>query len=131
MDDKRSAIEKKLISMTRTFLSELEAMRAIQAITLDASLDHELGIDSLGKVELLHRVEKTFYIHLTEKALTDVESLRDLAALIEQTAPSSVLTINQQYSPVLEATSLDLSSFTILIDVLKQYASREPNRPHI
>ena len=45
-----------LLSITRDFLHELEAERALRAITLDASLERDLGIDSLG--------ESSFFIAL-------------------------------------------------------------------
>jgi len=131
MDVSKNEIEKQLLLVVHKFLSELEAERAVQAISLDASLDRELGIDSLGKVELLHRIENTFSIRLPKKTLADVKSLHDLVLVIEETALSSPLQIQQTYSPVLEAASLDLSSFKVLTDALKSYASKVPNRPHI
>jgi len=131
MDVEKNDIEKQLLSIAHRFLSELEAERAVQAISLDASLDHELGIDSLGKVELLHRIENTFSIHLPEKTLADVKSLRDLVPLIEKIASESPIKIKPVYSPILESVSLNFSSTTFLIDALKSYASKQPNRPHI
>ena len=131
MDVEKNEIEKQLLSITHRFLSELEAERAVQAVSLNASFDRELGIDSLGKVELFHRVENSFSIHLPEKALVDVTSLRELASLVEKIGALTPLKIKQTYSPILEAATLDISSFTVLTDALKSYAANEPNRPHI
>ena len=70
---------------------ELKLIQGISSITnKDASavgLDkpfHELGIDSLGFVEILVFVEKTFKLQLIASDLTrkDFESIRTLAAFI-------------------------------------------------
>ncbi|MHB1220592.1 MAG: acyl carrier protein [Gammaproteobacteria bacterium] len=61
-----SRMESQLLTIARDFLRELEAERAVQAISLDASLERDLGIDSLGKVELFHRIEKQFSVRLPE-----------------------------------------------------------------
>jgi len=131
MKNENTGIEIQLLSIVRQFLSELEAERAMQAISLDAALDRDLGIDSLGKVELLHRIEKEFSVRLPDNALTEIKSLRDLAMLLSQTAPSSINNRDQNYTTVLEATALDLSSITVLTEALTFRALQEPNRPHI
>jgi len=125
-------IEKQLLSIARDFLKELHADRAIQAISLDASLERELGIDSLGRVELFHRIENTLSLRLSEKALAEAESLQELIKYIED-ANAHITTIQQSstFSPTLETISLDLTSANSLTDVLKIYASIEPERPHI
>jgi len=46
--------------------------------TLDSSLDKELGLDSLARVELVLRLEKTFNTSLPEQALATSETPRDL-----------------------------------------------------
>lgn len=125
-----SKMESQLLSIAHDFLHELEAERAVQAISLDASLERDLGIDSLGKVELFHRIEKQFSVRLPESAMVEAESLRDLMKIITKKG-SNKLRLNQQFSPVLEMTSLDLTSAQTLIGVLITYATKEPKRPHL
>jgi fatty-acyl-CoA synthase len=128
----RNTIELQLLSIVHDFLHELEAERALQAITLNASLERDLGIDSLGKVELFLRIEKAFSVRLPEKVMIEAETLNDLVNAIEQVSiTSSAPTKAPQFSPTLETTSLDLSSATTLLDVVYAYASKEPQRPHI
>ncbi len=127
-----SQIESQLLSIVRDFLHELEAERAVQAISLDASLERDLGIDSLGKVELFHRIEKQFSVRLPESAMVEAESLRDLMKIIVQKDSGKLIqTQPQQFSPLLEMTSLDLTNAQTLIDVLVTYATKEPERPHL
>ena len=54
MDLEKKEIEKQLLSIVHRFLSELEAERAVHAISLDASLERELGIDSLGNEQIIN-----------------------------------------------------------------------------
>ena len=47
-------------------------------VTLDSSLEGDLGLDSLGRVELVLRLEKEFATSLSEQALATSETPRDL-----------------------------------------------------
>lgn len=132
MNTDQNKIETELIRISRDFLGELQAERALQAISLDASLERDLGIDSLGKVELFHRIEKKFSIKLPEMAMIEVNSLRDLAKIIIQKTPEQAFEPESGlYSKGLESLSIDLSSLTTLTDVLSSHATNVPKRPHI
>ena len=48
------------------------------SISLDCVLDTDLGLDSLGKMELIHRIEHQFDVSLDETSLTTAETPRDL-----------------------------------------------------
>ena len=50
--------------------------------TLHSSLERDLGIDSLGRAELLVRMEREFDVRLPELAVTTAESVGDLLALL-------------------------------------------------
>jgi 1-acyl-sn-glycerol-3-phosphate acyltransferase len=58
---------------------ELKPGRSAGPIGLDASLDRDLGLDSLARVELASRLEAEFAISLAEAAFAAAESPRDLA----------------------------------------------------
>lgn len=132
MSTDKKKIESQLLSITRNFLSELEAERALQAVTLDVSLEKELGIGSLEKVELYHRIEKAFTIQLPENAMTESDTLNDLATLLENLLTHSSKKISyHHYASELESTSIDLSSAKTLLDILFSYAEKEPKRPHL
>ncbi len=67
-------------------LEELESLvreargpRALAAIGPDASLERDLGLGSLERVELLSRLETRFRRRAPERTLGDAETPRDLA----------------------------------------------------
>lgn len=124
-------IEQRLLSIVREFLVDLDAERALRSVSLDALLERDLGIDSLGKVELFRRVEKVFLVHLPERALAEVESLNDLVNMIEQSFGDQSQRKIQQFSQILGITDLDLSSAKTMLDVLSAYAEKEAERPHL
>ncbi|HEX7219325.1 MAG TPA: AMP-binding protein [Burkholderiales bacterium] len=56
-----------------------EARPNVEAyVTLDSSLERELGLDSLARVELVLRLEREFAVSLPEQALASSETPRDL-----------------------------------------------------
>ena len=58
---------------------------AIEHMGLDHSLERDFGLDSLARVELLIRIERTLGVKLGEKAFTDAETPRDLLKQIAGT----------------------------------------------
>lgn len=125
------AIEQRLLSVVREFLVDLDAERALQNISSDALLERDLGIDSLGKVELFRRMEKVFLVHLPERALVEVESLSDLVNMIAQCAGGLSQRKIQQFSQIPGITNLDPGSAKTMLDVLSAYATKEAERPHL
>src|SRR5262245_22123115 len=59
-------------------------------VTLDSSFERDLGIDSLGRAELLLRAEREFGVSLPGHALRSAETPRDLLRFtLTAHAPSS------------------------------------------
>ena len=56
--------------------------RQAALVALDSSLERELGLDSLARVELVLRVERAFNVSLPERALYAAETPRDLLRLV-------------------------------------------------
>jgi fatty-acyl-CoA synthase len=123
-------IEDQLLSITRQLLVDLEHQRALHLVSMNADLQRELGIGSLEKAELLHRSEQAFNIVLPESLLTEAESLQDLATAVKNAHPSLKPT-NAEHIPRLNASLIDPLSAKTLTDLLYQYGTQEPNRPHI
>lgn len=132
MQASRSELEKKLLALVQEFIAELETNHSYRVVTLDASLDRDLGIGSLERAELFRRIEQAFAINLSDTTLAKTNTLQDLIAELQQTKPS-ILTQTFIYSPetTLTATKVNVSATTTLLEVLHLYAKNEPQRPHI
>jgi len=55
-------------------------------VTPDSRLDTDLGLDSLARIELLHRVEDAFALRLSEETLLAIETPRELLAAMRTAA---------------------------------------------
>ena len=70
-----------MLALAEAFVRETRPGRALR-MTLDSSLERDLGIDSLGRAELLLRAERAFGAALPERALTEAETPRDLLRFV-------------------------------------------------
>ena len=72
-------IAERLMAIVQEVLRELHPHKAGSAAPrLDSRLDEELGFDSLGRVELLVRIEQAFDARLSEQVLASADTPRDL-----------------------------------------------------
>ncbi len=99
-----AAPEERLLAVVDALARELNPKhkRALP-VTLDSSLDRDLGIDSLGRAELLLRLERAFMARLPERLLGEAETPRDLlAAVLEARAPRAPVALPEIHPPQLE-----------------------------
>ncbi|MGH6662751.1 MAG: acyl carrier protein, partial [Rhodospirillales bacterium] len=68
----------RLLAVVREVAAELHPHLADAPVGLDSVLDKELGFDSLGRVELLVRIERAFAVTLPEQVFATVDTPRDL-----------------------------------------------------
>ena len=68
-----------ILALTRQFLDDLHpGAPHTRPITLESTLERDLGLDSLSRVELAVRIERAFGIALPEQTLADMQTLRDV-----------------------------------------------------
>ncbi len=101
-------------------------------LDLDSTLDKDLSLDSLGRVELIARLEKHFKIVLPEHVFAETESVRDLLRALtiaqhhmEVQAPAGITEFE------VEKIEQVPVSATTLIDVLEWHVQQHPKRLHI
>jgi acyl carrier protein len=107
-----------------------EARPHVEAyVSLDSSLERDLGLDSLARVELVLRLEREFGISLPEQALASSETPRDLlrfllagAGQAPQAADRTVASLVQREGvrPPAEAQTL--------VEALEYHVERQPER---
>lgn len=101
-------------------------------VTLDNSLERDLGLDSLGRVELISRLERVFGISLPERTLANAETLRDLLQAVLTAAPAAIpLQGMQRRSEAPVRVHAEPSDALTLTEVLDWHAHAHPHRTHI
>ncbi len=89
----------RLLALVESFVRETRPSRAPR-VTLDSPLESDLGIDSLGRAELLLRTERAFGIALPERALNEIDTPRDLLRFVlASPVPRAPLSPQAPYSP--------------------------------
>lgn len=124
-------IEKKLIAITSQLIAE-SGEPYKREIRSDLSLQRHLGIDSLSRAELFHRIDKAFEVSLTDRQLAEADTLNDILKYLEAAEPQekpheqhAVITSHGEYSAV------DPLTVNTLLEVLFLYAEKSPNKAHI
>lgn len=125
------SIQSQVLSIVHQFLSEFKSGRVLQTVTLESSLDRDLGIDSLGRVELFLRIEKQLGLSLSDKAIAETEYIKDIIEALKTAKPSNTKRIPNTFAETLGVTHYDPSRANSILEVLIGHAQASPERPHI
>ena len=117
-----------LIDVTRTALADVRGHELPgEQVTLDSALQRDLGLDSLARVELLHRVEHAFDVRLPDTTFESVTTLRDLLGAIEPLGPRPPAVSGGLCRAVdADAGEPAPDSAATLIDVLRWHLEHRP-----
>ncbi len=122
-----------LLEQVRQLALELHPRRKHSLrVTLDSALDRDLGFDSLSRVELLLRLERTFRISLPEQLLANAETPRDLWRAVRacKVVGRSESAAQARAAPLDELAEVPHASGT-LPEVLDWHVLNHPQRPHV
>ena len=125
-----------VLAIVRELVAELHRSPSnAPTTTLDSSLDRDLAVDSLGRLELLARLQQTFQVTLPETVIASAETPRDLLrALLSATGPTTPATAAAaaaatRHLPA-EGETLPQQART-LVDVLDWHVAAHGDRVHI
>ncbi|MGI9476570.1 MAG: AMP-binding protein [Hyphomicrobiaceae bacterium] len=129
----RAAITNQTINIIVELARELRASRiGAIAATTDSDLDRDLGFDSLGRAELILRLDRAFKVRLPDRLIADARTPADLVEAILAADPSSSeATLAQMARPEVLATIAPPTTARTLIDALQHHVQAHPNRPHV
>ncbi|MGD8884344.1 MAG: AMP-binding protein [Gammaproteobacteria bacterium] len=102
-------------------------------ITLNSDITNDLGFDSLARVELFDRLEKTTGVSLDETLFAEAIKLKDLIPALEKGgAAGSPLQRDSQRAVTEARDSVSTpESAKTLVDVIHWYVDRNPQQPQI
>ncbi len=72
----------RVLELIHELLTELGSHRGLKSLDSRASLERDLGLGSLERVELLSRMEKDFEVRLPDNLLREAETVSDLATAL-------------------------------------------------
>jgi fatty-acyl-CoA synthase len=125
-----TAAPARVLAVVASLVTELQGALAPASVTLDQSLERDLGIGSLERVELLLRIEQAFGVRLTDAAMMEAETPRDLLRAILTGGPGAPERAPELLAPLGAGTAAPAGAAT-LVDALRWHVDREPERAHV
>ncbi|MDE0628711.1 MAG: AMP-binding protein [Bryobacterales bacterium] len=127
----RKAVETAVLATVRDLLDELDSSDLSARVSLRSSLERDLGLGSLERVEILVRLETALGLRLPETAAQTSETPAHWVRAALSADPSSLRTARWPIrQPSREAAAPPLGARTFS-EVLRSRAEQDPARVHI
>src|SRR5919201_1338922 len=98
-------------------------------VTLDSSLERDLGLDSLARVELVLRIEREFAASLPEQALASSETPRDLLRFVLASAGQATQAADRTVASLVQGEGVrPPDQARTLTEALEYHVERQPER---
>ena len=120
-----------LLTLVRALALEIRPDRGALRVNIDSDLDRDLGFDSLGRTELMLRVERAFSVKLSESLLVEAETPADIWRAIQQSAPAAdAARVDRETDAALGPIESSPSAADTLTGVLDWHVDNHPDRTH-
>jgi 1-acyl-sn-glycerol-3-phosphate acyltransferase len=123
-------LERRLLQLVGELVSELRPGSAAAGVGLNDSLERELGLGSLERVELLSRIQRDLGLRLPDDVMAGADTPADLARALSAADPSQVETRPSEVASVGDGMVAPDTAGT-LVEVLEWHAKTHPDRIHI
>ncbi len=129
----QATIADRTLSIIIELAEELHPGRSARNIaSTNSDLDRDLGFDSLGRAELILRLDRAFKVRLPDRLIADARTPSDLINAILAGEPASLALGQAEVKPPEAlATVMAPATATTLVQVLQYHAEAHPERPHI
>jgi 1-acyl-sn-glycerol-3-phosphate acyltransferase len=122
-------VEERVLDVVRLLARESGGLRAERAVLPGASLEREVGLGSLERVELLTRLERAFDRALDDSALA-IDTPAGLARALVAAAPDQPLRLPEREATQGAAADIGRGVHT-LHESLWRHAQLDPGRTHV
>ena len=123
--------QRQLIAVVTDLVRELHPQRIrFIDVTPASRIERDLGIDSLGRTELILRIERAFRVRLPAQTIGESETVQDLVEALEQARPTQAGIVEMRPVAALPVVPAADEART-LIEVLEWHAARHPERLHL
>ena len=124
--------ERDLIALVGELVRELHPQRSrFIDVGPSSRIERDLGIDSLGRTELILRIERTFHVRLATQIIGEAETVYDLLKALEQAGPAQDRA-RFQTPPVSRLPSVPAASDAhTLVEVLDWHVAQHSDRLHL
>jgi len=125
------ARSRELVEIVRGLVQELRGRQASAVeVALSSRLDRDLGIDSLGRTELILRIERAFRVRLPIDAISEAETVADVLRALERARPRQGAADIEEPAPPLPAVA-PASEAVTLTQALDWHAAQHRDRVHL
>ncbi len=121
-----AATEERVLKIVRELALELGGSRAERAVSPEASLERDVGLGSLERVELLVRLEAAFGCALGERLL-GLDTATAMARAVEEAGPVEPARLARPASRLADAARIETAA--TIHETLWRRALAEPDRP--
>lgn len=131
--DDQEKLANTFLMLVEDLVTELHADKILSfVLTLDSSLDDDLGLDSLARVELISRIEQHFNVTLPQRDFAEAESPRDLLrSIINAQGHNKNFSAKQVVERVMGKVRKLPHQAATLVEVLEWHLQHNPERLHI
>lgn len=133
--DKEKVSAERLLQAVQALSAELHPRSTTaRPVTLKSLLDRDLGFDSLGRVELLARLERLFAVMLPEHIFASAETVEDVLRAVLEAAPAGQPSVAKR-APIEEIAATQEASIPrgaqTLTQVLAWHVEKHAEQLHI
>ena len=118
-----------LLEATAEVARERNPDRSVPELSLKSDLERDAGLDSLGRVELMLRLQQRFAVELAEEATLTARTPADLLQVVQNAASAEAGTGRREATARARRSDSELPDDAgTLVEVLDHHADRDPER---